>query len=132
MKKQLMILLSLLAVSCALVACNSSKPDSTDNKPSDIVVLDKPVKEVPEDEVGCLKEGGTWGKVGLLQLPTCVIKTADGGKSCTDSSQCERGCYTHIGETGKRVTGFCQYNNLNFGCRSLVVKGIAQPGVCSD
>lgn len=133
MKKQLMTLLSLLVLSSALVACNSSsKPDSVDNKPVDIKTVDKPAKVIPKDEASCKQQGGTWGKVGLAQFLACTIKTADGGKSCTDSSQCERSCLTDSGAAGQSSTGYCQYSNNRFGCFSEVVKGVAQPGLCVD
>ena len=62
----------------------------------------------------------------------CTIPTGDAGKSCTDSSECERRCLTGVGEPGKQVTGQCQSSNQPFGCWAEVLKGVAQPGLCID
>ncbi|WP_022953883.1 hypothetical protein [Leucothrix mucor] len=132
MKAQLMALVTLIVLSSALVACNGSKPDPVDNKKIDIKVVDNSTNVTPKDEASCKQQGGTWGKVGLGGFMACTIPTGDAGKSCTDSSECERRCLTGVGEPGKQVTGQCQSSNQPFGCWAEVLKGVAQPGLCID
>jgi hypothetical protein len=131
MKAQLIALASLIVLSGTLAACNSSKPDPVDNK-IDIGVVDHSGKVTPKDEASCKQQGGRWGKVGLGGFMTCIIPTGDAGKSCTDSSDCEKRCLTGVGEAGKQVTGQCQSSNQPFGCWAEVLKGVAQPGLCID
>src|SRR5688572_30739460 len=46
----------------------------------------KALAEIDQD--ACRRNGGHIGGVGMFGMPTCLIPNADGGKACTDSSQC--------------------------------------------
>src|SRR6478735_9614861 len=58
----------------------------------------------------CAARGGQWTRVCYFQGLACVTPISDGGKACTSSSQCERGCL----DVGNRpdqsgfVTGQCR------------------------
>ncbi len=57
-----------------------------------------PVKKVPlpKTEVQCLAAGGEWillGPQGIVH--GCMLKSADGGKACKTSAQCEGECVEH-------------------------------------
>jgi len=83
----------------------------------------------------CAAKGGTIKLVGLMQTPACVIPSRDAGKACTDGDQCEGDCWASPdavpGRDGK-ASGYCQPNNMPFGCHASVVNGVAQPAMCAD
>jgi hypothetical protein len=57
----------------------------TDNmRPNGHCIADTPSK--------CAVRGGAWQRVCLAQGLSCVTPTKDGGKACTDGSQCQLGC----------------------------------------
>lgn len=82
----------------------------------------------------CEEEGGEWKKLGMQQRDSCVLPAADGGKSCTDSKQCEVACVAKNKEShyGARAEGVCLQSTDLFGCHSYVSKGIVEPPLCTD
>lgn len=42
-------------------------------------------------KISCESKGGIWGTIGLDQKASCNLPTTDGGKACTDGSQCQAG-----------------------------------------
>ena len=93
---------------------------------------------VPPNE-SCEMSGGTIEKVGLDGRPACVILTSDGGKACSDSSQCDGRCIVDDWEgdkppsVGTRSDGMCEAANLTFGCIAEIRRGrIASLFLCYD
>jgi hypothetical protein len=83
----------------------------------------------------CHARGGSWSREGRLQYLTCVMPTKDGGKVCSDSSECEQEClYTHgdPAAPGGQVKGRCAPTNNPFGCSTPVVKGEIGSTRCVD
>ena len=61
----------------------------------------------------------------------CDLPTSDAGKTCTDSSQCESGCFTdHLGAT----SGKCGENTVIVGCGLIFVENGKTSGgaLCAD
>ena len=48
-------------------------------------------RELPKDQRSCSDKGGSWGLV-TRATRLCVMPSADKGKECSDSSQCEGVC----------------------------------------
>ena len=93
---------------------------------------------VPSPEQ-CAASGGKIEKVGLIGTPACLIPTADAGKSCRDSSECQGRCLVDDWEGDKppRIgtvsTGLCEASNLTFGCFAEVREGkIGSTFLCVD
>jgi hypothetical protein len=83
----------------------------------------------------CRAHEGEMRKVCKSQFPTCVRRFSDGGKPCTDGSQCKAGRCVHQGEdvaAGTRGGGACDLNNDPCGCRNLVVGGRTKGWLCTD
>jgi hypothetical protein len=82
----------------------------------------------------CLARGGTWKRVCLAQRLYCVLPTADGGKPCTDSSQCVNGCVAGAGAPagGAPVVGQCRRDNDPCNCWTDVRDGTLTLTQCAD
>jgi hypothetical protein len=52
--------------------------------------IPKPIR--PESESDCLAKGGKWILYPMGQFYFCAVNTRDGGKVCTDDSQCQGDC----------------------------------------
>lgn len=94
---------------------------------------------VPADEQTCLSRGGKWGTIGLGRTEMCNLPTADGGKTCTDGSQCEaKLCPIGVWDESKinknaTVSGKCPSWRIVVGCLGfLASNGQATPGPCID
>lgn len=123
MKIRLNALLS--AGMLALAAC--AAPPKTG-----IAVTAAPGEPSPAE---CAAKGGTIKLVGMMQTPACVIPSRDAGKICTDGDDCEGDCWaspdTRPGRDGK-AQGYCQPNNMPFGCHAAVEDGVLQSALCAD
>ena len=94
------------------------------------------LNKVPTNKRACESQDGQWGIVGLSAFPVCNLPTADGGKSCTDGSQCEsRKCLanesTISADTNAAVTGQCSAWQMMAGCLLFVEDGKASR-ICID
>lgn len=95
---------------------------------------------LPKSEVGCIKGGGVWKKMGPDPFETCNIKATDRGTICTDNSECEGWCQANIsraelregmrGKT-KKGRGTCSVWRVELGCFGMVEKGIVKT-ICID
>lgn len=74
----------------------------------------------------CAAQGGTETQING---PECVFPTRDGGKACTDSSQCEGTCAT---DDASATAGQCTGTIDPMGCYSVVTKGHAEEKICRD
>ncbi len=82
----------------------------------------------------CRANGGEIRPVCMRGNDFCVVQFADGGKSCTDGSQCASGrCFGDMqAEFGRDAVGTCAANNDPCGCFQLIEDGKATPGLCVD
>jgi hypothetical protein len=91
----------------------------------------------------CEKAGGTWKAWCVPNTASCAMPWPDGGKQCSDSSECEsRMCMVDLevncepGEecidppvlpkTGDRAMGICKREDLSCGSYIEIKGGIAQ------
>ena len=86
-------------------------------------------------EISCEKLGGKIDRGNPGHKPLCSFPTSDGGKECTDSSQCEsRRCYAPFPRdlnVSQNITGICGSWTLDFGCMDVVTNGKIDP-TCFD
>ena len=86
----------------------------------------------------CNAKGGTLQESCLMGDLTCVTPYQDGGKECSDSSQCAGGCYYEgrPGEPapppGKPAKGVCRRDDYPCGCYTPIVAGKMGQGTCAD
>ena len=76
----------------------------------------------------CLERGGIWGKGGLMLMETCNLPTSDGGRVCTDFSQCEGSC---VGKNTDSTVGECSEWKIILGCNVFLRNGRAET-ICVD
>jgi hypothetical protein len=82
--------------------------------------------ELPRTATACLAARGNWGPQGLFQIVGCSMKTADGGKTCTDSDQCQGTCLApDRAISGTHVIGRCSDHEPLFGTFNYVEHGVA-------
>jgi hypothetical protein len=85
---------------------------------------------------GCAERGGA-PTSGPFKERYCRVPYADGGRACTDKSQCQGACIV-LGGVAKtqpaaaRVFGVCETANVQYGCFSLVEHGAAVQTICVD
>ncbi|PIY69134.1 hypothetical protein COY90_02225 [Candidatus Roizmanbacteria bacterium CG_4_10_14_0_8_um_filter_39_9] len=101
--------------------------------PKPLVLCDgKGVQALPHNKDDCLKMGGVWEKQGPEPFETCDIKTKDGGRGCSDISQCEGTCMVKLsddefsgGMRGKtfKKNGACSLWRVTLGCFGMVKQG---------
>ncbi len=77
----------------------------------------------------CLAKKGKWGPVGLSRKDVCNLPTADGGKKCTDSEQCQGAC---LAEEPGATSGQCSSWTIMRGCYAFVNDGKAGGLLCAD
>ena len=84
-----------------------------------IEIQPTPTPAITAEGQDCIKKGGEWKTFGLRTKEECDLPTSDAGKTCTDSSQCESGCFTdHLGAT----SGKCGENTVIVGCGLIFVE----------
>ncbi|WP_444902005.1 hypothetical protein ACJJIG_02525 [Microbulbifer sp. SSSA007] len=86
------------------------------------------------DSEACVSSGGKVEGIGIFGIPSCVAYYIDGGKSCTDNSQCQGLCFTpNTHEIGTAILGLCQSSEHDsFGCISTVENGVVSEAFCQD
>lgn len=156
-------------LSCANIANETSGVKSLDDYiRSGQITIHTPIKVSPknyirpaqpkqchatkEEAVTCeFRHSGRLIKVGMAQCHHCVIEFSDGGKECTDGSQCMGACvlaYYEVEEKyGKKfdeffdkqqnmyhdLTGYCAKNNEPlFGCNAVINNGSTKGVICRD
>lgn len=86
----------------------------------------------PEKRAECEASGGAVEQRGMGGLESCVHTYADGGKACTDSSQCEGKCVGAPGPETQQTAGSCQKDDKLFGCYSEILGGKPAYAICVD
>jgi hypothetical protein len=78
------------------------------------------------ERAACVSDGGRWEKRGLSQLFRCIRESKDGGKVCTDRSECEFECL-YDGPpprtSGPEISGRCSSDNDRQRWHGIVHKG---------
>lgn len=84
---------------------------------------------VPRDKDTCEAAGGKWGQVGLYPHEICNMPTPDGGKTCSDESDCMGSCFA---ENEGDKTGKCTEWTTVVGCNFNVENGKVTGKMCRD
>ncbi|MCX5797163.1 MAG: hypothetical protein NTY77_16860 [Elusimicrobia bacterium] len=88
-------------------------------------------------EKDCAARGGKLFRAPHARGYFCFLQYADGGKDCTDRKQCQGGCYldnqiARPNPAGSQAEGHCSYDSSPYGCKTEIVNGMAQQGLCGD
>ena len=142
-KLRLIIMLAIMPI--FLLACeHKDKNTITEQRPVDVPAeaavkpqLQDPRNFNPADQKACVDFGGTYQQAGLLGAYNCFVDYDDGGKTCSDASDCQGRCFATFAhsydpDAPGGHTGTCAANDSPFGCRSEIVEGVVQPGLCVD
>ncbi|NYT40156.1 hypothetical protein HZY97_05270 [Sphingomonas sp. R-74633] len=94
-------------------------------------------RSADNDPALCRGRGGTIEPRGMVASPMCVIRYADGGKTCSGKRDCQGACSVEYRGVqmplGSAAAGQCQSENSNFGCLARVENGrIASAFLCTD
>jgi len=96
---------------------------------------------IPKDEASCLALGGRWDRIGMNPRKQCNLPTADAGRVCSDSSDCEGTCLAGLTDSqmndaraGKsiKITGACTPWRITVGCQARVQSGKVEGILCLD
>ena len=110
-------------VSCAGCAGSGARPSA-----------EKPVPPVATTETECLSLGGTWGLHGATEVagPFCASPTADGGKACSDSLECQGRCLADSSSSpGAQARGKCAASYYPGACFAAVEGNRVQSRICN-
>ena len=84
----------------------------------------------------CTQRGGQFEPVCMRGTFQCIMPYSDGGKPCTDSSQCEADCILYgmyrKEAPSQPVIGECRSTNYPCGCFAIVKDGQLALDVCID
>ncbi len=86
-------------------------------------------------EQACQSIGGTMQPEGMSGCYRCTQHYSDGGKVCTDGSDCQGDCKGWIDDErveNNKFTGECAYDDSIFGCYTIIEKGQQISGSCID
>ena len=117
----------LFASSILLIACTSNYETS--------IWVTQTMENKPKayTESKCEEVGGNWVFIELESQYICEIATKDGGKECTDNSQCMSFCEATISASpGEKVSGKCYPFYDWRGCTQGVKNGRAETEACSS
>ncbi len=107
----------------------------------EIVINDDNDFSIPQNEADCIEAGGRWGNIGLATYESCNLPTSDGGKICSDRSECESECIAELTSEQKEMvqnddyietTGKCYEYQTVVGCRAFVEDGKVTYIICID
>ena len=96
---------------------------------------------VPGDRDECQRLGGRWGRIGVSPMEQCNLPTADGGRMCADTSECESACIASLSKTelervsrGEAIVtkGNCSAWKIVVGCLPIVTGGRVRAVTCMD
>ena len=109
---------------------------------------DTPAMELPEvstpevfseaDQTACTEAGGLYQQAGMLGWYNCFAQYTDGGKVCSDASDCQGDCRSSEASnmapdgTPEPMTGQCTATSNPFGCYTVVSEGQGMGTLCVD
>jgi hypothetical protein len=85
--------------------------------------------------------GGRWDRFGLFPREICSVPTHDGGRTRTDTAECEGTCLASLKREQVdllrkhmklKIFGKCTPHIPIFGCMALVERGIVSRMPCLD
>jgi len=94
-----------------------------------------------KDKSSCEALGGTWRRIGLSPRESCNLPTSDGGKECSDASECEGACIAELSGaelenamhgSAIRTKGKCTQWRITVGCQARVEDGVVHGMLCVD
>ncbi len=100
--------------------------------------------KMDKDKAACIAQDGDWSTHGLFVTPFCILSSADAGKPCRDSNECEGACIAELTEEEERLlikeygqhvldkTGKCSAQQSVFGCHPYVTDGKVHHIMCVD
>lgn len=88
--------------------------------------IQKPIR--PESETDCLAKSGKWILFPMGRFYFCAVNTSDGGKVCSDDSQCQGDCEP-VSNDGKSLGRCAPTLPMPGGCPRHMEKGkiISEP-----
>jgi hypothetical protein len=94
-----------------------------------------------QDQASCEAQGGRWGRIGLSPREECNLPTADAGRECLSSSDCEGLCLAELSQDELsaairehkviETAGKCSAWRIVVGCVPMVEDGLLRP-ICID
>lgn len=131
---------TLIGSSLMLLSCVASLPKTqleceAVNGTWDITSMHSRGYCIGDNQKKCLDRGGIWRRVCLSQGLYCVMPFADGGKECTDGTQCEGGRCLDVGNkprNDRKITGQCRHNNDPCGSFAFIENGQRGPLMSVD
>jgi hypothetical protein len=139
----ILVVLIVLGSSVLLNACSPTTVEGGENGSGEEIATSGPTERIDE-EAECLEQGGRWEVLGFSG-PGCNLPSSDGGKACTDISECEGLCLAdndeimvdngqgilvpdpkridEINAQGEELEGVCSMWQSDFGCHVVVEKG---------
>jgi hypothetical protein len=123
------LIIAAVLCACAPVQMNTPAP------PSPLPASHGPPAPDSAARATCTARGGAYAQVGLMGIWTCVTPYADGGRVCTDKSQCAGACIFAGSEhphPGAEAQGECQRTNVLTGCFTTIESGRATYPICVD
>ncbi len=130
-------LIGACAAMTLLHACQQYGADAGKDAPADFasISLDQAAgpASVAAADRQCAALGGKLKQAGRMGRYACYAQYSDGGKSCTDSNECEGDCRA-VGDapTGTIARGQCTADSVPFGCYAEIEKGVVGPYLCVD
>jgi hypothetical protein len=139
--KTIIFAMSMLTMSCtAAVGLPAGDDGAMSTSPQEVV------QQSPSTADACRACHGDWGVHGLSdatsQTESCNCGTNDGGKRCTDGTDCQGMCVANSDnpeydavDSGPPARGFlvgrCSYFVTVYGCNALVESGARDAGPAS-
>lgn len=123
---------TILLLAAGFFLLNCAPPPDTGTSTADTVVADSSTAE--DDDQSCQAKGGTLRRICLMGTISCVLKYADGGKSCSGKAQCLGQCRFEGAPLppAASVVGVCQRTTDPCGCFATVEDGKVQGMRCVD
>ena len=103
------------------------------NQNTQIQITPTPTPQRDQAEEECRARGGEWKQIGLDYK--CEINHTDGGKTCSDNSECQGTCLAPEGvKPGEDIgaKGNCSSYSPVVGCFSSLNKGTVSLTICAD
>lgn len=136
--KRLVILAALVGLSAcsAIRDYHAANPDFGSSLPPYERIQFAAQFATPDEKARCEAAGGMIRKGGRLGWEQCVQSFADAGKACSGSEDCLGEC--RLPDTagalspGTPAQGFCQADDLRFGCHTTIESGKVARSICID
>lgn len=112
------------APSKAAEKTEAAKPPAPTPEPAPAPSPEPAPAPLSPEQATCLAKGGTWAKVGMAGLHSCVTPTRDAGKSCRKADDCEGLCLAR--------SRTCAPIEPLFGCNPILQADGTEATLCID